>query len=215
MKCIFNLPHGESCERYDCERCLSKSFAGHYDQSKPKAWDYEKNKEKPINYMQGSNCVVYLFCGICSKSFRMTIISASTRDIICQNCLFHLHYKKQKQHKKENKNIMNNKQFKCEACDRSFQFKHQLNRHNKSSKHIAVIKGSAFQCGHKDCDYETNIKMNLTLHILNNHSTIEERKKNFPYYCELCDIGKGTENEINIHYKTKKHNKFLKKKLLD
>jgi hypothetical protein len=214
MKCIFNLPHGESCERYDCDRCLGESFASHHDQSKLAAWDYEKNELKPINYMRGSNSVIYLICGLCSKSFRMTVISASTRDIICQNCMFDLHHKKQKEHKKnikENKNIMSSKQFKCENCNKSFQFKHQLKRHEKSSKHIAVVDGSAYQCDEKDCDYETNIKMNLTLHILNNHSTLEERKKGFSYYCEVCDIGKATEKEIDIHLKTNKHGKMLKK----
>ena len=48
------------------------------------------------------------------------------------------------------------------------------------------------------------MKNNLT-HILNNHSSIEEKKKEYKYYCEYCDIGYLVEHKINTHLNTLKH----------
>ena len=45
----------------------------------------------------------------------------------------------------------------------------------------------------------------MKLHILNNHSTREEKKKGFKYYCEYCDMGTFAKFIYNKHIKTKKH----------
>ena len=104
---------------------------------------------------------------------------------------------------------MSDKKFRCEPCDKYFQFKHQLINHNKSSKHKAVINGSAYQCNIGDCIYECNSKIKFRLHILNNHSTVEERKKGFKYYCEVCDTGRASKKEIETHLKTNKHKNMI------
>ena len=49
----------------------------------------------------------------------------------------------------------------------------------------------------------------LKLHILNNHKTKEERKNEFPYYCELCDSCCMEEKLYKKHLETKKHKKKL------
>ena len=37
----------------------------------------------------------------------------------------------------------------------------------------------------------------MKLHILNNHSSIEEKKKGFKYYCETCNYGVINEKKYN------------------
>ena len=44
---------------------------------------------------------------------------------------------------------------------------------------------------------------NLKEHILNYHSSIEEREKGFTYYCKLCDYGTLSKDSINNYYNTK------------
>ncbi len=41
--------------------------------------------------------------------------------------------------------------------------------------------------------------------MLNNHSTIEERKKQFSYYCDDCDFGVYIKSSYDKHIKTNKH----------
>ena len=69
-------------------------------------------------------------------------------------------------------------------------------------------KKEEFKC--EICNlYTTNQQTNLKLHILNNHKTKEERKNEFPYYCELCDSGCMEEKLYKKHLETKKHKKKL------
>lgn len=55
------------------------------------------------------------------------------------------------------------------------------------------------------CDYECNHKMNMKLHKLRNHATIEEKIKEFKYYCVSCDFGEFNQNLYNKHLTTNKH----------
>ncbi len=43
------------------------------------------------------------------------------------------------------------------------------------------------------------------MHKLNNHSSIEEKKKEFKYYCSHCDFGCFYENFMKNHNETIKH----------
>ena len=107
-----------------------------------------------------------------------------------------------------------NKPHKCEKCNISFKFKSQLEKHCKTELHktgkkkIRSDKKEEFKC--EICNlYTTNQQTNLKLHILNNHKTKEERKNEFPYYCELCDSGCIEEKLYKKHLETKKHKKKL------
>jgi len=53
--------------------------------------------------------------------------------------------------------------------------------------------------------YSTKQHSTLKIHILNNHSSIEEKKKEYKYYCEYCNIGYLVEDKFNIHLDTLKH----------
>lgn len=106
------------------------------------------------------------------------------------------------------------KPHKCEKCNISFKFKSQLEKHCKTELHktgkkkTRSDKKEEFKC--EICNlYTTNQQTNLKLHILNNHKTKEERKNEFPYYCELCDSGCMEEKLYKKHLETKKHKKKL------
>ena len=55
------------------------------------------------------------------------------------------------------------------------------------------------------CEYITNTKLNIKTHTLNNHSSKEEKKTGFKFYCDKCDFGVFTETSFNLHLNTKKH----------
>lgn len=105
----------------------------------------------------------------------------------------------------------------CEKCKYGTNIKKSIERHNESNYHITGIKTRkekenkvSYEC--KECKenkYITDNKSNYVLHKLNNHSTKEERKKEFKYYCELCDFGVFAETIFNIHKESKVHKKIL------
>ena len=45
----------------------------------------------------------------------------------------------------------------------------------------------------------------MELHLLNNHSTKEERKEKLKYYCELCDFGTFAKSLYDKHTNSEKH----------
>ena len=78
---------------------------------------------------------------------------------------------------------------------------------------IIVLRG--FSNSGKDyigqilCDkynYKSVNELNYKTHTLNNHSTKQDRKVNFKFYCEKFDFGCFTESCYNIHNLTQKHN---------
>lgn len=60
------------------------------------------------------------------------------------------------------------------------------------------------------CIFENDNKTSYMNHILNNHSTVEERKQTFPHYCECCDFGAFIKSVLDIHLNTRKHSLKMK-----
>ena len=58
--------------------------------------------------------------------------------------------------------------------------------------------------------FETKNKNNCLTHKLNNHSTKEEREKEFTYYCKFCDFGVFTESSMNTHNESIRHKRLSK-----
>ena len=86
--------------------------------------------------------------------------------------------------------------------------KHQLNgKHPKGYENRKIRRdkkiGNEIKC--KYCDYENQNIGNLKKHTLNNHSTNEEREKEFKYYCKECNYGSFGITEYNNHIKSKRH----------
>lgn len=58
------------------------------------------------------------------------------------------------------------------------------------------------------CEYQTKNKLMMVQHKLNEHSTIEEREKEFKYYCKNCDYGTISKDLFLRHQQTQKHMKY-------
>jgi len=98
----------------------------------------------------------------------------------------------------------------CEKCKKTFQSNaHYLihcgtELHKTGKRKTRIDKKEELKCS--ICNlYSTKQPTTLKLHILNNHSNIEEKKKEYKYYCEYCDIGYLVEHKINTHLNTLKH----------
>jgi hypothetical protein len=102
-----------------------------------------------------------------------------------------------------------NYRFSCEKCKFFTNSKTAFNNHCITGKHLTgerkvrCDKQSIDQC--PQCDFKSKNITNMKSHILNNHKTKEDRKKEFKYYCEMCDFGSFIETSFDIHKKSKKH----------
>jgi hypothetical protein len=98
----------------------------------------------------------------------------------------------------------------CEKCNKTFQSNAHYLIHCETEIHKTGIrktrkdKKEDLKCN--ICNlYTTKQKPTMKIHILNNHSSIEEKKLGFKYYCEICDIGYVVEHKFNTHLNTLKH----------
>ncbi len=109
---------------------------------------------------------------------------------------------------------MEEKEFKyvCVKCDFHCDIKSRWEKHIITELHITGKKKirSDFKeekkCIH--CEYTTRKNVSLKQHYLNNHGTIEERKKEFKYYCDNCDFGTFIKEILTKHKESIKH-KYL------
>ena len=102
--------------------------------------------------------------------------------------------------------------FYCEKCNYKCKFEYLYNRHLLSGKHIngkiiRIHTNKKEKLIHKceKCDFTSTHFYNFKTHILNYHSSIEKRKKEYPYYCECSDYGIFSIDNYNKHLLTKKH----------
>jgi len=75
-------------------------------------------------------------------------------------------------------------------------------RNTKSADEIKMYK-----CD--NCEFITKNKSNYLVHKLNKHSTKEERKKEYKYYCELCDFGVFGKSLYDTHLETSTHKNII------
>ncbi len=99
--------------------------------------------------------------------------------------------------------------FTCEKCDYKCNYQSQWNNHINTELHLTGQrkKRSDFKEDTKceKCDYKTRNIVTMKKHILNKHSSLEERKKGFKYYCEFCDFGTFSKDTIDVHNNSEKH----------
>lgn len=99
--------------------------------------------------------------------------------------------------------------FTCDKCNISFDYKSKYETHLKSKKHTdqprkeRIDKKYDPRC--KFCDFTTSQPTNMQVHILTKHSTPDDRKTNFKFYCEKCDFGTMGEILYKRHLETNKH----------
>lgn len=114
----------------------------------------------------------------------------------------------------ENK-IENGSKFYCEKCNYRCNYKAHYDQHLKSGKHLngkitkihtkERIKKEPIIYKCEKCEFTSNHIYNFKTHVLNNHSNVEERKKEFPYYCECCDYGIYSKDLFDNHLLKKRH----------
>jgi len=77
--------------------------------------------------------------------------------------------------------------------------------HKTGKRKIRSDRKRIDKCPH--CAYISNAvsSVNINQHILNYHSTIEEKKLKFKYYCENCDYGCFAKPQFDKHCDTYKH----------
>ncbi len=99
--------------------------------------------------------------------------------------------------------------YSCEKCA-FFTNSHATYKiHLMTEKHINGK--NAIRCDKKypekcpKCDYEPKSNTNYLQHTLIYHSSREDRKAKFPFYCEVCDYGSFTEKSLITHKNSKKH----------
>lgn len=103
--------------------------------------------------------------------------------------------------------------YNCEKCNFRCNILSRWEKHINTELHLTGKKKirsdyKGFRkCDH--CDYSTEVLITLKLHYLNHHASKEERKKEFKYYCETCDIGAFAEEIFKKHQNSTKH-KYLK-----
>ena len=103
--------------------------------------------------------------------------------------------------------------FNCDKCNYHTNEKGRFIKHCNSGIHKNGVrktrsdKKEIFKC--KLCYFESKIYTNYKTHILNNHSTEEEKKNDFNYYCKYCKFGVMAQSLYKKHLLTKKHQKIV------
>jgi len=110
---------------------------------------------------------------------------------------------------------MNEYKFFCEQCNYGTNIRYSLIQHNETELHRTGQRKTKpkkikeeYKCA--DCEYKSTNKNNYLTHKLNNHSTKDERKKEFKYYCEVCDFGVFTESSLEKHNQSLRHTRLTK-----
>ena len=100
--------------------------------------------------------------------------------------------------------------YNCPVCNYSCNYESHWKQHLESNKHknngIQTRSDKILENKCKFCPFESDKLTNMNTHTLTKHSTPEERKKKFTYYCDKCDFGTYTEILFKRHTETKKHN---------
>lgn len=104
----------------------------------------------------------------------------------------------------------NEYKFYCDKCKYGTNIKGSMKDHEMSYFHKTGVKKSKkvidlYKCD--KCDYKNEHKYNYIAHKLNHHGTKEERKEQFKYYCDTCDMGTFTKSVHETHMKSTRHNR--------
>ena len=110
-----------------------------------------------------------------------------------------------------NQEINNNpiRIYNCESCDYHTDIKMNWTIHLITDKHKRNGQKKPIKCEKcEKCDYIGKNHWNLKLHILSQHSTIEEKKK-LKYYCTYCDQVFFRKIYMERHNEGSKHKKNI------
>jgi len=94
------------------------------------------------------------------------------------------------------------KDFYCHLCEYKTSNCTNWLKHVKTQKHLRSGKPKISKCNM--CNYESHSHWNVKLHVLSQHSTIEERMQQ-KYYCNTCDLVFFCSTYMNKHINGKIH----------
>lgn len=101
------------------------------------------------------------------------------------------------------------KHYYCDKCNYTCIHKSHWEQHITTKKHknngVQTRSDKILEPKCKSCSFETNNSANMLVHVLTKHSTPERRKKEFKFYCPVCDFGTFTQILFTRHLETKKH----------
>ncbi len=101
------------------------------------------------------------------------------------------------------------KNFSCDKCSITFEYKSKYEAHLQSKRHTGEPKKTRldkiFDPKCKHCNFIAAHFTSMQTHTLTKHGTPQERKEHFKYYCQECDIGTMGEILWKRHQETKKH----------
>lgn len=106
---------------------------------------------------------------------------------------------------------MENKEYKfrCEKCEFFTNSQASYRNHEATEKHKSGKRGTRCDKKYPDkcpkCEFKPKSNTNYLQHTLIYHSTKEERKEKFTFYCEACDSGAFTKQSFETHKTSKKH----------
>jgi hypothetical protein len=108
---------------------------------------------------------------------------------------------------------MNNLKYKCDFCKFYTNSLTAWEKHEETEKHKSGgIKRKIRRDKRLEeilkcdlCEYENKRKYCLDNHILNNHSTKNERKEKYKYYCDKCDFGTFSKQRYEEHLMCQTH----------
>lgn len=108
--------------------------------------------------------------------------------------------------------MSNEFKFFCDKCNYGTNNKMSMVVHEHTTLHLTGKHGKLnFKKSDKKiykcdiCQTTYSSKANLFIHNLNNHSTKEERKKGYKFYCDLCNIGYMDNQKYTHHLTTQSH----------
>ena len=104
---------------------------------------------------------------------------------------------------------MDNNKYNCINCNFKCNTKARWDAHINTELHKTGQRKKRsdtkepYKCEH--CEYKSKNLTTFKMHKLNYHSSVEEKEKEFKYYCKECDYGCFYEEAINKHNNTIKH----------
>lgn len=105
----------------------------------------------------------------------------------------------------------NEYKYSCKSCNFYTNALTKWEIHEKTGKHQSGgVKRKPRRDMKQDikcpkCEYENRNLINMKCHILNNHSTNQEREKGFKHYCKRCDYGTFAKPRYEYHLSTQAH----------
>jgi hypothetical protein len=103
--------------------------------------------------------------------------------------------------------------YNCIDCNYNCKYLSQWTKHISTELHKTGTKKIRSdlkppnKCSH--CNFESKNNIMFKQHILNEHSTLDERASKFKFYCKTCDYGSFSVDLFNNHMKSKKHVKYI------